>query len=236
MAASRVTPELSERQRAALAALRAFQRRHGVPPTRAELGKQLGVSPQTADFHLRALERKGVLELRPLSARAMRETAPAASASTADAPRRRAGTRAAPARSARTVAAAPAARMIPLLGRVAAGSPLLALEDVEGEVPLPAGCRADFALRVQGDSMIEAGILPGDLVLVAQTRSAASGEIVVALLGEGEAAEATVKRLRTRGRRIVLEPANRRLRPRTVDPAEGFALAGRVVGVLRWWA
>ena len=83
--------------------------------------------------------------------------------------------------------------------------------------------------------MIEAGILPGDLVLVQQTRSAASGEIVVALLGEGEAAEATVKRLRTRGRGIVLEPANRRLRPRKVDPAEGFALAGRVVGVLRWW-
>ncbi len=226
MAVSRVTPDLSERQRAALVALRGFLKRHGVPPTRAELGRLLGVSPQTADFHLRALERKGVLELKPLSARAMRETAPPPAA--ARAPQRRA------ARKSGAAAATPA-RSIPLLGRVAAGSPLLALENVEGEVPLPAGCRADFALRVEGDSMIEAGILPGDLVLVQQTRSAASGEIVVALLGEGEAAEATVKRLRTRGRRIVLEPANRRLRPRTVDPAEGFALAGRVVGVLRWW-
>ncbi|MDA1261240.1 MAG: LexA family transcriptional regulator, partial [Planctomycetota bacterium] len=136
--------------------------------------------------------------------------------------------------SAAAATAAPA-RSIPLLGRVAAGSPLLALENVEGEVPLPADCRADFALRVEGDSMVDAGILPGDLVLVQQARSAASGEIVVALLGEGEAAEATVKRLRLRGRGIVLEPANRRLRPRKVDPSEGFALAGRVVGVLRWW-
>ncbi|MDA1259894.1 MAG: helix-turn-helix domain-containing protein, partial [Planctomycetota bacterium] len=76
MAVSRVTPDLSERQRAALVALRGFLKRHGVPPTRAELGRLLGVSPQTADFHLRALERKGVLELKPLSARAMRETAP----------------------------------------------------------------------------------------------------------------------------------------------------------------
>jgi len=226
MAASRVTPELSERQRAALVALRGFLKRHGVPPTRAELGRLLGVSPQTADFHLRALERKGVLELKPLSARAMRETAPPPAAT----PRGKKS----PRRAAASRVAAPT-RIVPLLGRVAAGSPLLALENVEGEVPLPAGCRADFALRVEGDSMIDAGILPGDLVLVQQTRSADSGEIVVALLGEGEAAEATVKRLRTRGRRIVLEPANRRLRPRTVDPAEGFALAGRVVGVLRWW-
>jgi repressor LexA len=197
---------LSDRQRAALAALRAFQARNGVPPTRAELGRALGVSPQTADFHLRALARKGVLEMKPLAARAVREPA-----------------------------LGPAARQVPLLGRVAAGAPLPALEDAEGAVPLPPGCRADFALRVQGDSMIEAGILPGDLVLVQQARSARAGEIVVALLGEGETMEATVKRFRSRAGRVVLEPANRRLRPREVGPDEAFALAGRVVGVLRWW-
>lgn len=209
MPSSPVTSALSNRQRAALTALRAFQTRHGVPPTRAELGKALGVSPQTADFHLRALARKGVLELRPLAARAMREP-------TASAP-------------------VPAPRRVPLLGRVAAGSPLLAVENVEGEIPLPAGCRADFALRVEGDSMIEAGILPGDLVFVQQARTARTGEIVVALLGSGETTEATVKRFRTRGGRVILEPANHRLRPRTVEPDEDFALAGRVVGVLRWW-
>jgi repressor LexA len=221
VAAKRVTLALSARQRATLAALRAFQVRHGVPPTRAELGRALGVSPQTADFHLRALARKGVLELKPLAARAVREAAapPAASRRTA--------------RS--STSEPPAARSVPLLGRVAAGSPLLALEHAEGAVPLPPGCRADFALRVQGDSMIEAGILPGDLVLVQQVRAARAGEIVVALLGEGEAMEATVKRYRPRGGRVVLEPANRRLRPREVGPGEGFALAGRVVGVLRWW-
>lgn len=227
MGEERVTPGLSERQRAALAALRAFQARHGVPPTRAELGRLLGVSAQTADFHLRALERKGVLELRPLAARALRETAPPPAAGPKRASARR--------RASPEAAVAPA-RSVPLLGRVAAGSPLLALEHAEGEVPLPPGCRADFALRVQGDSMVDAGILPGDLVLVQTARSAASGEIVVALLGEGEAAEATVKRLRLRGRGVTLEPANKRLRPRKVDPSEGFALAGRVVGVLRWWA
>jgi len=224
VAAKRVTSALSARQRAALAALRAFQTRHGVPPTRAELGRALGVSPQTADFHLRALARKGVLELKPLAARAVRETRSAAAA-----PPRAAARRAAAAPS------DPPARSVPLLGRIAAGSPLLALEHAEGAVPLPPGCRADFALRVQGDSMIEAGILPGDLVLVQQARTARPGEIVVALLGEGEATEATVKRYRTRGGRVVLEPANRRLRPREVGPEDGFALAGRVVGVLRWW-
>lgn len=206
MARTSVTSGLSDRQRAALAALRAFLARHGVPPTRAELGRELGVSPQTADFHLRALARKGALELRPMAARAMREPA-----------------------------LGPAARMVPLLGRVAAGGPQPALEDAEGAVPLPPGCRADFALRVVGDSMIEAGILPGDLVLVQQARAARTGEIVVALLGSGETTEATVKRFRARGGRVILEPANRRLRPRTVEPGEEFALAGRVVGVLRWW-
>ncbi len=214
----RTSSALTERQQAALQALRRFQAEHGYPPTRAELGELLGVRPQTADFHLRALERKGFLRRRP-GARGL-HFVPEASAGSGGGPET-------------------GVRRVPVVGRTAAGRPLLAVEHLEGHVPLPADCGADFALRVQGDSMIEAGILDGDLVLVQRTDTAEPGDIVVALLGEGETLEATVKRYLVRGRgrsrRVILRPANPALEDRVVDPEEGFALAGRVVGVLRLW-
>lgn len=201
--------ELSPRQRQALEAVRAFQLRHGYPPTRAELGALLRVSAQTADFHLRALERKGHLSL---------------------------------SRQARAVNFAPAgerSRSLPVVGRVAAGRPLLAVENLDGSLPLPASCGADFALRVQGDSMIEAGILDGDLVLVQKLeqkgREARKGDIVVALVGEGEQVEATVKRYVPERGQVVLRPANSAMRDIVVRKGEPLALAGRVVGVLRLW-
>ncbi|MBC8330142.1 MAG: hypothetical protein H8E31_15500, partial [Planctomycetes bacterium] len=130
------TPEkLSSRQEAALRSLRAFQARHGYPPTRAELGRLLGVSAQTADFHLRALERKGLIQI-SRQARGIEPT-PAGEA----------------------LAAAEqgvTARAVPIVGRVAAGAPLTAIQNLEGALPLPEGSSADFALRVEGDSMIEA--------------------------------------------------------------------------------
>lgn len=199
------SPSPSPRQQAALQALRTFQVRHGYPPTRAELGRLLGVSAQTADFHLRALARKGLIRI---------------------------------SRQARGIAAAPAGaapRVVPIIGRVAAGAPLLAIQNLEGALPLPEGCGADFALRVAGDSMIEAGILDGDLVLVEQSATAKKGDIVVALIGEGDAMEATVKRYLPERGRIVLRPANATLSDLVVRRGEAFALAGRVVGVLRLW-
>jgi len=196
---------LSPRQKAALAVLQEAQAAQECPPTRVELGAKMGVSAQTADFHLRALERKGYVELGRNS------------------------------RSVRLLVEAPSDSEIPILGRVAAGVPILALENREGHMPRIEGSRADFALRVQGDSMIEAGILDGDLVLVEEAASASRGEIVVAMLGDGEEMEATVKRYLPEAGRIVLHPENHALSDRVVHPGESFALAGRVVGVLRCW-
>ena len=198
---------LSPRQVAALAAVRAHWGEFGFPPTRAELGARLGVRAQTADFHLRALARKGLLRL-GRGARDLELLGPLAGA---------------------------AAETVPIVGRVAAGAPLTAIENMEGTLPVPAGSGADFALRVSGDSMIEAGILDGDLVLVEHCETAEKGEIVVALLGEGDELEATVKRyLPSRGR-VVLRPANATMDDLVVHRGEAFSLAGRVVGVLRLW-
>ncbi len=201
---------LSPRQRQALDAVRAFAAERGLPPTRAELGRRLGVSPQTADFHLRALERKGRVRL----GRRSRSIAFEFAAGSSDPPE--AGI-----------------RRVPLVGRVAAGAPLMAVENLEGTLPLPEGSGADFALRVQGDSMVEAGILNGDLVLVEKSDQAALGDIVVAMVGEGETVEATVKHWLPGRGRVVLRPANSAHTDIVVRSGEPLSLAGRVVGVLR---
>ena len=153
-------PTLSARQARTLEILRTFR----VPPTRAELGEALGVSAQTADFHLRALAAKGYVQITN-KARGLTLIADGFNAVLSG-----------------TVLAD--VRAVPVVGRVAAGEPMPSLENLEGSVPLPEGSAADFALRVTGDSMIEAGILGGDLVLVEQSKEAKSGDIVVALVGE----------------------------------------------------
>lgn len=197
---------LTPRQTAALEALQAFQAEHGYPPTRAELGELLGVSAQTADFHLRALERKGFVRI----SRQARGLATGAASSGA-------------------------AQYVPVVGRVAAGSPILAVENLEGRIPLPEESGADFALRVEGDSMIDDGILDGDMVLVRQADTAKKGDIVVALVGEGEEVEATVKRYFPGRKQVVLRPANSDYEDIVLSSREGCQLVGRVVGVLRLW-
>lgn len=199
-------PPLTDRQVEVLRAVRTFQERHGMPPTRAELGRRLGVAAQTADYHLRALQKKGYLQL----GRKARAVASA-------------------------VALAPPARRVPLLGRVAAGQPQAALEHAEAQIPVPDSTRADFALRVEGDSMLGVGIHDGDVVLVEQVTEARDGEIVVAIVGEGECREATVKRLRRRGRGFVLEAENPAYPDLEISPEQGLELAGRVVGLVRTW-
>ena len=210
-------PTLSVRQARTLEVLRTFP----VPPTRAELGAALGVSAQTADFHLRALAAKGYVQIssksRGLTLIADEGLAEDSAPAGIHAGRVQAG------------------RVIPVVGRVAAGQPGPSLENLEGSVPLPEGSAADFALRVIGDSMIEAGILDGDLVLVEQSKEAQSGDIVVALVGEGEMQEATVKRFLPGKKRVVLRPANAAMEDIVILAGEPFALAGRVVGVLRLW-
>jgi repressor LexA len=194
----------------------------GRPPTIREIGAAFGWrSTGTVRDHLRALVAKGALRwdhgrargLAPLwerpSGRDTRQARSTSSVSGAEAP----------------------SHAIPVLGRVAAGRPLLAEENLDGHLDIPAAVAAGragvFALRVQGDSMRDAGILDGDTVVVRKQETARSGEIVVALVR----GEATVKRLRLEAKRGFLDPANAAYKP---IPVEGETrVVGRVVGVWR---
>jgi repressor LexA len=192
--------------------------RHGYPPTVREIGEAVGLaSPSTVHAHLANLERAGLLRRDPTKPRAL------------DLLGHRRELRAEPA-----AAREPEQQKLPLLGQIAAGGPLLAEENVEDElaVPEPLGRRADFLLRVKGDSMIEAGILDGDIVVVRKQSDARAGEIVVALVGDDESAdEATVKTFhRERDGRIRLQPQNAALDPIYADHVE---ILGKVTGVFR---
>src|SRR5919106_1599954 len=211
--------ELTARQRDVLSFIRAFTGRHGVPPTVREIGGKFHVTPRAAFDHLRALERKGMLQRRTAPGR----TARALTLSEA------AGGR------------SPLAAGVPILGRIAAGQPLLAEENRDGELPIAAGAlpaAADelFALRVRGESMINAHICDGDLVLVRRQDSTEPNDIVVALVESdaGGETEATVKRFLRDGPRVVLKPENGTMAPIVVDPARrSVKILGRVVGLLR---
>ena len=209
--------ELTERQREILSFIQSFTTRHAVPPTVREIGDRFKVTPRAAFDHLRALERKGALQRRPSAGRTSR-------ALTLTVP-----------------VGARQFRPVPILGRIAAGSPNLAAEDVEGELPVAssalAGHGADvFALRVRGESMIDAHICDGDLVLVRRQETAHSNDIVVAMVaseatGEGEA---TVKRYLRDGARVVLKPENPTMSPIVVDPKQReIRILGKVIGLLR---
>ena len=208
--------ELTDRQRDVLNFIRAFTGRHGVPPTVREIGGKFRVTPRAAFDHLRALERKGMLQ---------RRTAPGRTA------RGLTLTEAAGGRSG-TVP-------IPILGRIAAGQPLLAEENREGDLPIATGAlpgRGEdlFALRVRGESMISAHICDGDLVLVRRQDSAQLNDIVVALVESGAGDEATVKRFQRDGERVVLKPEHPTMAPIVVDPRERqVRILGKVVGLLR---
>ncbi len=192
--------------------------RHGYPPTVREIGEQVGLaSPSTVHAHLANLERAGLLKRDPTKPRALeligRERRDAVPAS------------AEPAEVAADVS------RLPLVGEIAAGGPLLAEQNIEEYVPMPASTRGDFLLRVKGESMIEAGILDGDLVIVQRAQDARNGEIVVALAGDDESAdEATVKTFYREADRIRLQPENATMAP--IYSAH-VQILGRVVGVFR---
>ena len=191
---------------------------HGYPPTVREIGEHVGLaSPSTVHAHLANIERAGLIRRDPTKPRAIDLVG-----------HRRVDTAPSPAASAPDVA------RLPLLGRVAAGGPILAEENVEDivAVPDPLGRGADFLLTVKGDSMIDAGILDGDTLVVQRTDDVRNGEIVVALAGDDESTdEATVKRFfRDPDGRVRLQPENAAHEPIYADHVR---VLGRVVGVFR---
>ncbi|QJE01148.1 transcriptional repressor LexA [Massilia forsythiae] len=198
----------------------------GFPPTRAEIAQELGFrSANAAEEHLQALARKGAIEISPGTSRGIRllgGTPPSA----------------VPAVSAPIPLPAipPALLMaLPLVGRVAAGSPILAQEHVEATYsvdPAMFSAKPDFLLKVRGWSMRDAGICDGDFLAVKKVDSAKNGQIVVARIGE----EVTVKRYRQNGPTIELLPENPEFPVITVDPnTDEFVLEGLAVGLLRSW-
>ncbi len=188
--------------------------RHGYPPTVREIGEHVGLaSPSTVHAHLANLERAGLLRRDPTKPRALELIG-----------------REKPVPAAVLEEASDIARL-PLLGEIAAGGPMLAEENVQEYLPLPAATKGDFLLRVKGESMIEAGILDGDLVIVQRAQEARNGEIVVALAGDDESAdEATVKTFYREDGRVRLQPENSALEP---IYARYVQILGRVVGVFR---
>jgi repressor LexA len=188
---------------------------HGYPPTVREIGEAVGLaSPSTVHAHLANLERAGLLRRDPTKPRALELV----------------GRKRTVAPPGRPAAAIP---VLPLVGRIAAGGPLLAEEAVEEEiaVPEPLGRDADFLLRVTGDSMVDAGILDGDVVVVRRQEDARDGDVVVALVGDDESAdEATVKTFHRDQGRIRLQPENSALEP--LYP-EHVQILGKVTGVFR---
>jgi repressor LexA len=193
--------DLTPRQAEILELLRTHLRETGFPPTRAEIAAHFGFSsPNAAEEHLRALERKGVIEILPGASRGLRLLQPEG---------------------------------LPVVGRVAAGAPILAEQHIETHQRVDAGVfkpRAHYFLRVRGSSMRDAGILDGDLLAVHRTPDARAGQVVVARLND----EVTVKRLKRRGSQIQLLPENPDFDPIEVDPRrDRFAIEGIGVGIVR---
>lgn len=197
---------LTTRQQQILDWIRAHLEATGMPPTRAEIAAGLGFrTASSAEDHLRALARKGALELTPGASRGLRLTEPPELPGTG----------------------------LPLVGRVAAGHPILAAEHIETRIRLDPALftpRADYLLRVRGASMKNAGILDGDLLAVHRSADARTGQIVVARLGD----EVTVKRLRREGTRVLLIAENPDFAPIVVDSKRAaLAIEGIGVGIIR---
>jgi repressor LexA len=204
--------KMTNRQQEIFQFIKRYAAKYGYPPTVREIGKAVGLaSSSTVHAHLANLERAGYLKRDPTKPRALEllRERPAEASPVADVHR------------------------LPLVGSIAAGGPILAEENIEDElgVPEPLGRNADFLLRVRGESMINAGILDGDIVVVRRQEDARNGEIVAALMGDDESAnEATVKRFYRDGARVRLQPENDALEPMFPDYVQ---ILGKVVGVFR---
>ncbi|RJP71847.1 MAG: repressor LexA [Candidatus Abyssobacteria bacterium SURF_17] len=197
--------QLTARQKEVLEFVKDFINDNGYPPTMREICSRFGFLPRAATNHVDALVRKGYLSKKPLKSRSLGIVG----------------------------ARRQSLREVPIVGRVAAGEPILAVENIEGALMLPEGWAEGkdcFLLRVEGDSMVDAHICSGDYVLVKRQPTAESGDIVVALLDD----EATVKRFVVEDERILLKPENKRMKPIVVKKGGGsLRIIGKVVGVWR---
>ena len=203
---------LTERQRQILDFIEAQMRERGYPPSVREIGEAVGLtSPSTVHSHLATLQRYGFLHRDPTKPRALEvRYDPTSGAAVERRP----------------------VRHVPLVGDVAAGTDVLAQQNVEETIPVPADLAGEgdlFMLRVRGDSMVEAGILDGDYVVARAQPEANPGEMVVAGIPGGEA---TVKTYKRKGDQVVLVPANAAYEPMVFDPDE-VTLYGKVVTVMR---
>jgi repressor LexA len=201
---------LTDRQSEILKLIRELTEVSGYPPTRAEIAERMGFrSVNAAEQHLRALEKKGAIDIAAGSSRGIRV------------------------KDGRPAGKAGRLMELPVVGRVAAGSPMLAQEHLQGSYQVDPNMftpRADYLLRVRGMSMRDAGILEGDLLAVHKTHEARTGQVIVARLAD----EVTVKRLRRRGHAVQLLPENPEFEPIEVDlRRDAMTIEGIAVGVIR---
>ncbi|HYI63210.1 MAG TPA: transcriptional repressor LexA [Acidimicrobiales bacterium] len=206
------TPQLTTRQRQILDCIEASMRERGYPPSVREIGETVGLtSPSTVHNHLATLQKRGYLKRDPSKPRAIEVRYDSMSGSVVERGQ---------------------VRHVPLVGDVAAGTDVLAAENITESMPMPAELVGEgdlFMLRVRGDSMIDAGILDGDYLVARSQPEAARGEIVIAGI-PGD--EATVKTYLPKGSKVILRPANERLADMEFD-ADEVAIFGKVVSVLR---
>jgi len=216
------SPKLTARQQQILDLIKSAIARTGAPPTRAEIASELGFkSANAAEEHLQALARKGVIDLVSGTSRGIRLRGPALHALHAS----RLGQMALPLPSLAQLA-------LPLIGRVAAGHPILAQEHIDQTFHVEESLfqrKPDYLLKVRGMSMRDVGIMDGDLLAVQQTKEARNGQIVVARLGD----EVTVKRFRRHAGHIELLPENPEFEPIIVEADESFEIEGLAVGLIR---
>ncbi|ARP53363.1 transcriptional repressor LexA [Alcaligenes faecalis] len=214
-----MTAKLTARQQQVLDIIRSEIERTGFPPTRAEIAQVLGFkSANAAEDHLKALARKGAIELTAGASRGIRLLGT--------------DTRESSAPSSSALANLADALLLPIIGRVAAGSPILATEHIEREIgvaPTLFTQTPDYLLRVRGLSMKDAGIFDGDLLAVKKASEARNGQIVVVRIGD----DVTVKRLSRSSNQVVLLPENPDFEPIVVTDPDSLSLEGIAVGLIR---
>jgi len=195
--------ELTKKQRKVLEFLTSYTKKYGYPPTIREIGEHFGFLWTAARGHLQSLERKGFIKITPSRSRGIE-----------------------------IIGLKPMEGfMMPVAGKIRAGRPILATEDIDAHILVDKSlfpAENAFSLKVTGDSMIEAGILDGDYVVVKPQKVIENGEIGVFLIGD----EATVKRIFKDEKKIMLKPENRHMKPESYNPDE-VIIMGKVIGVIR---